>query len=130
MQTALQKFAKPWHRLRAVRVFRDDSSMSANSALWSTIESALREAHSFVLLLTTQAAASPYVNNEVAWWVQHKGSQNLLLVHAGGTLDWDVAAGDFSADATSVPPATSAPMPPRCRRRCAAATPRSPAGST
>lgn len=105
LQTALEKFAKPWNRLRAIRVFRDDSSMSANSALWSTIEGGLREANSFILLLTPEAAASPYVNKEIAWWVHNKGTQRLLLVHVAGTIGWDPAVADFSAGSTAIPPA-------------------------
>ena len=38
LQNGLERFAKPWYRLRAMRVFRDDSSMAANTALWSSIE--------------------------------------------------------------------------------------------
>ncbi|MGE0220638.1 TIR domain-containing protein, partial [Mycolicibacterium sp.] len=104
LQTGLEKFAKPWNRLRAIRVFRDDASMSANSALWSTIERALQEAQAFILLATPEAAASTYVDNEVAWWVRHKGAQRMLLVHAGGTIGWDRAAGEFTVE-SAIPPA-------------------------
>ncbi|OHT88444.1 TIR domain-containing protein [Mycobacteroides saopaulense] len=100
LQNGLEKFAKPWNRLRAIRVFRDDSSMSANSALWSTIESALREAKALILLVTPESAVSPYVNNEVNWWVRNKGIEHLLLVHAGGTISWDSASGDFTGEST------------------------------
>lgn len=105
VQTGLEKFAKPWNRLRAIRVFRDDASMSANSALWSTIERALQEAGWFILLATPEAAASTYVNNEVDWWVRRKGVQRVLLVRAAGTIDWDDVSSDFTADSTAVPPA-------------------------
>ena len=44
LHTGLEKFAKPWHRLQAIRVFHDDSSMAANTALWKTIERGLSEA--------------------------------------------------------------------------------------
>lgn len=74
LQVGLERFAKPWNRLRAVRVFRDDSSMAANSALWSTIVSGLADSGWFVLLATPEAARSEYVNNEVAWWVTNKGA--------------------------------------------------------
>jgi hypothetical protein len=30
LQRGLHRFAKPWYRARAVRVFRDDSALSAN----------------------------------------------------------------------------------------------------
>lgn len=89
VQTGLERFAKPWNKLRAVRVFRDDASMSANTALWTTIQRALQESEWFVLVATPPAAASEYVNNEVAWWVTHKGAHRLLLVHAAGTIAWD-----------------------------------------
>ena len=104
LQTAIQTFAKPWHRLRAVRIFRDDSSMSANPALWSTIEQGLREARWLVVLLSPAAARSEYVANEIRWWLQHKDAAAILLVHDEGTLAWDRVRNDFS-DATDCVPA-------------------------
>jgi len=41
LQTGLERFAKPWYRSRALRVFRDTASLSANPDLWSSIEKAL-----------------------------------------------------------------------------------------
>jgi len=105
LQSGIERFAKPWFRLRASRVFRDDSSMSANTALWGTIEGGLREAGWLILIATPQAAASEYVNNEVAWWVKHKSAASILLVHAGGELTWDRVAGTFSGESDAVPPA-------------------------
>jgi WD40 repeat protein len=105
LQNGMERFAKPWNKLRAVRIFRDDASMSANTALWSTIQRALERSEWFVLLATPQAAASEYVNDEVTWWVTHKGADKLLLVHAGGTVDWDDDAGDFSATSDAIPAA-------------------------
>ncbi len=105
LQNGLERFAKPWNKLRAVRVFRDDASMSANTALWSTIQRALEQSEWFVLLATPQAAASEYVNDEVTWWVTHKGADKLLLVHAAGIVDWDDDAGDFSEVSDAIPAA-------------------------
>ena len=34
LQGALQQFAKPWNRLRAIRVFRDKTGLSADWNLW------------------------------------------------------------------------------------------------
>jgi hypothetical protein len=48
LQRALHGFAKPWYRLRALRVFRDDASLSANPGLWSSIEQALVDSEFFV----------------------------------------------------------------------------------
>src|SRR5262249_37681275 len=41
LQKGLQRFAKPWYRARALRVFRDNASLSANPDLWDSIEQAL-----------------------------------------------------------------------------------------
>lgn len=103
LQTAIQTFAKPWHRLRAVRIFRDDSSMSANPGLWSTIEQGLREARWLVVLLSPAAARSEYVAAEIRWWLQHKDASSILLVHDEGTLAWDRVRNDFSAATDCVP---------------------------
>jgi WD40 repeat protein len=103
LQTAIQTFAKPWYRLRAVRIFRDDSSMSANPALWSSIEQGLREARFMVVLLSRAAARSEYVAGEIAWWLRNKDASSILLVHDDGTLAWDRQRNDFTADTDCVP---------------------------
>lgn len=41
VQSALQRFAKPWWKRRATRIFRDESSLSANPHLWSSTTEAL-----------------------------------------------------------------------------------------
>jgi hypothetical protein len=58
LQVGIERFTKPWWLLRASRVFRDDSSMSASTSLWDTIEGAMREAGCPILLATRAAAAS------------------------------------------------------------------------
>lgn len=105
LQQGIETFAKPWYRLRTCRIFRDDSSMSANAGLWPAIEAALNESRYFVLLLTPAAAASGWVNNEVEWWRTHKNAETILLVHHDGLLAWDRSRNDFSAETNCVPPA-------------------------
>ena len=58
LQTGLQQFAKPWYRLRALRVFRDDANLSVTSSLWSDIRRALDSARFFILLASPGARAS------------------------------------------------------------------------
>ena len=103
VQRGLQRFARPWNQRRAVRVFRDDSAMSTNPALWSAIEDGLAAAGHLVVLLSPAAGASEYVEKEVAWWLDHKGSGSILLVLDAGVLAWDQAGNRFSAD-SAVPP--------------------------
>jgi WD40 repeat protein len=101
LQSAIERFAKPWYRLRAVRVFRDDASMSANVGLWSTIEKALVESEWFVLIASPRAAASQWVAKELRWWLEHKSADRILLVLEEGELAWDWQAGDFDWSRTT-----------------------------
>ena len=102
LQAGLQKFAKPWWKRRAIRVFRDESSLSANPHLWSSITDALDDAEWFVLLLSPEAAESEWVNNEVVYWTEHKGTDHILPV---------VTDGEFGPDI--YPPALSFDVEPR-----------------
>jgi hypothetical protein len=43
LQSIVQKLGKPWYRRRALRVFRDDTSLSATPSLWPSIEQALAQ---------------------------------------------------------------------------------------
>jgi hypothetical protein len=104
LQRELERFAKRWNQVRALRVFRDDSSMSASPSLWSSIEAALTTSKYFILIATPESAASEYVDQEAQWWLHHKGADSILVVLAGGKLDWSDAAGGFTPDSV-VPPA-------------------------
>src|SRR4051812_44508415 len=95
LQSGLQGFARPWFRLRALRVFRDEASLSANPGLWSSIQQALQGSQFFILLASPEAARSPWVAREVAYWLQHKSLATLLIVLTEGELAWDDAVGDF-----------------------------------
>ena len=46
LQSVVQKLGKPWYRRRALRVFRDDTSLSATPSLWPSIEQALKRGKS------------------------------------------------------------------------------------
>ena len=89
LQQALQRFAKPWWKRRALRVFRDESSLSANPHLWSSITEALDTSEWFVLLLSPDAAASPWVNQEIEYWKMHRDPSRILPVLTDGTFAWD-----------------------------------------
>ncbi|HKX74924.1 MAG TPA: TIR domain-containing protein, partial [Acidimicrobiia bacterium] len=103
LQTALQTFAKPWWKRRAVRVFRDQSSLSANPHLWSSITEALDSSQWFILLTSPEAASSQWVDREVAYWLERKGSDRILPVLTDGSLSWDEERGRL-AEGSAVPP--------------------------
>ena len=105
LQAAVQKLGKPWYRRRALRVFRDDASLSATPHLWPAIEQALAESRFLIVLASPEAAASPWVAKEVAYWLEHKNAETLLIAVTNGRLVWDNAARDFDwAAATPLPP--------------------------
>src|ERR1700754_3512579 len=79
LQSAVQKLGKPWYRRRALRLFRDDTSLAAAPQLWPTIERALDGSRFFILLASPEAAASKWVNKEVAHWLDHNSADTLLI---------------------------------------------------
>jgi WD40 repeat protein len=105
LQSALQGFAKPWYRRRALHVFRDKSSLSATPSLWPSIESALSNSAYFVLLASPEAAASRWVQQEIDWWLEHRSPQALFIVVTDGSLTWDDSIGDFDWQMTTALPA-------------------------
>ena len=104
LQSVVQKLGKPWYRRRALRVFRDDTSLSATPHLWPSIEQALSQSRFLILLASPEAAASRWVGQEIAYWLFHNTADTVLIVLTEGELDWDEAAGDFHwSDATPLP---------------------------
>lgn len=97
LQAAIQKFAKPWWRRRALRIFRDEASLSANPHLWSSIATALDTSGWFILLLSEEAAASEWVAREIEHWVTHGEPGRIIPVVTSGEFSW--SAGDVGGSA-------------------------------
>ena len=89
LQSVVQKLGKPWYRRRALRVFRDDTSLSATPSLWPSIEQSLGLSRFFVLLASPEAAASKWVNREVAYWIDHNSIDTVLIGVTDGKPIWD-----------------------------------------
>ncbi|HKP90065.1 MAG TPA: hypothetical protein VJT75_08840 [Thermoleophilaceae bacterium] len=106
LQKALQRFAKPWYRQRALRIFRDEASLSANPGLWPSIAEALDRSQHFILLASPEGARSKWVAREAEHWRQSKPGGALLIALTDGDLAWDPDAGDFDWDRTTALPAT------------------------
>jgi hypothetical protein len=112
LRAGIEKFAKPWYRLRALRVFLDVSSLAAEPSLWPSVERALASSRWFVLVTSPTAAASKWVDREIRWWLAKRPVERLLIVVADGTLAWDQGAGDFDTAASSaLPPALRGAFP-------------------
>ena len=104
LQRGLHQLARPWYRLRALRAFRDKTSLAANPALWDTIVQALGESEWFLFLASPRAAQSHWVQQEIVWWTENRRTDRLLIVLTDGELAWDEAAKDFDWQRTSAVP--------------------------
>ena len=92
LQRGVQRFAKPWYRQRASRVFLDDASLSANPGLWTSIEASLARSRWLILLASPEAAASEWVGREIEWWLANRSAQQVLVVLTSGEYSQAVPA--------------------------------------
>jgi WD40 repeat protein len=104
LQQGLQQFARPWNQLRAVRVFRDKTGLTATPALWNSIVSSLDSSEYFLLLASPQAAQSQWVNQEVRHWLSQPRAERLLIVLTEGEIVWDQQAGRLDTERTNALP--------------------------
>src|SRR5580704_14300631 len=104
LQSALHRFAKPWYKLRAVHIFRDQTNLAVNPALWSSIRDALDQSLFLILLASPESAGSPWVAKEAEYWITRNGPSHILIVLTGGALKWDHSTGSFTDGDTSALP--------------------------
>jgi sugar lactone lactonase YvrE len=104
LQRALHRFARPWNRMRALRVFRDTTSLAATPELWPAIVAALGQSSHFLLLASPQAAASKWVQREVEWWFANRPADKLFVLLTAGTIAWDENTRDFDWKLTTALP--------------------------
>ena len=101
LQSALHAFARPWNRMRALHVFRDQTSLAASPELWPAIESALTESTHLLLLASPAAAASRWVAREIEWWLANRSPTTMLVLLTDGELAWDESTADFDWNRTT-----------------------------
>ncbi|MGX1757739.1 toll/interleukin-1 receptor domain-containing protein [Streptomyces lydicus] len=111
LRRGLQNFARSsWRQLRALRIFLDNASLSANPGLWPEIERHLADSGAFILLACPRSAGSDWVQKEINWWRAGLGARRMLIVVTGGELKWNHATGDFDWERTTCLPRTMAGM--------------------
>lgn len=105
VRTALTRFAKPWWRRRALNVFLDQSVLSANPGMWSSISTALNESDWLVLLASPESARSEWVNREIAHWLSVRGTERLIVAVTAGQCRWAEGLGGFDESSDAIPDA-------------------------
>jgi MTH538 TIR-like domain (DUF1863) len=90
---------------RSLRLFHDETCLSADADLWRSIETALHNSEWFVLCCSPEAARSPWVNKEIDTWVAGKPVERIVPVLTAGVIAWDADAHDFTVGSSAVPSA-------------------------
>jgi WD40 repeat protein len=93
LQLELQRFACPWYRPRALRIFRDTTNLSASPGLWLSVEQGLNASSWFVLIASPASASSAWVQRETEWWLNHRDADHVLIALTDGDIQW--AGHDF-----------------------------------
>jgi len=105
LQLALEKFAKPWYKIRNLNIFRDESTLAASPQLWDNIVKALDQSEYLVYLASPEAAASKWVNQELEFWRENKSLDKLIIVLTEGEILWDDKRNSFANSGESaIPP--------------------------
>ncbi|MGI9546316.1 MAG: TIR domain-containing protein [Flavobacteriaceae bacterium] len=101
LETALEKFAKPTFKRRALHIFRDSNDLSISPDLWGKIEEGLDQSEYFICLASPGHAKSHYCGEEVKYWLSQKGTEKFLIVLTGGELQWNHDTSDFDWEKTT-----------------------------
>ncbi|MCW2685170.1 MAG: repeat-containing protein, partial [Mycobacterium sp.] len=110
IQKGLHHIGRRLGRLRALRVFRDDTDLTASPDLWARITDAMDRSRFLIATMSPDAAASYWVNKEVSYWLEHRGRAQLLLVLAAGHLKWDEDTARFDPRVSdAAPPVLTVP---------------------
>src|SRR5262249_58195884 len=93
-----------WYSFRLIHVFRDQTSLSVNPALWGSIQTALASSEYFMLMGSTEAARSKWVQQEVRWWLANRSISKLFIILTDGDAQWNDTANDVDWSCTSALP--------------------------
>lgn len=88
-----------------LNVFLDRTGLANNPSLWDAIERKLERSDYLILFASEGAASSKYVAKEVAWWLDHRGPETLLVALTSGKIVWDQTANEIDAISTTALPA-------------------------
>ncbi len=104
LERDLQAFAKPWNRLRAIDVFRDQSNLASIGGLGRSITGAIDASGFLILLACPESARSHWVRHEVEHWLATKSTATIVLVLTGGSAYWNRETEDFDWQKTDALP--------------------------
>lgn len=101
IERGLEKLAKPLLKLRAMDVFRDESSLAASSSLWPEIVKHLGGSQWFILIASPTSAGSNWCNKEAIWWLDNRPQERFLIVVTDGDVVWGESIKEFDLNRTT-----------------------------
>lgn len=102
LEHQLGRFAKPLFRVRALKLFLDQGELHAALDLRERLEQALADSNQLVVLACPEWASSGWCQMELDWWLEHRGTDGLLIVLVEGDITW--GRGDFDWSRTTALP--------------------------
>lgn len=91
--------------VRDLRIFLDRTGLANNPSLWGSIKRKLEHSDYLILLASEGAASSHFVAEEVAWWLEHREPETLLVALTSGKIVWDRSARAIDKISTTALPA-------------------------
>lgn len=105
VQQALERFMRPLFARRAMAVFRDESSLAQTNTLRAALRRHLERSRFLLLVASPASAASPWVREEAAHWIDLGRLDRLMILRAAGRLVWDAGRHGFTGETDCLPPA-------------------------
>ncbi|WP_339753485.1 TIR domain-containing protein [uncultured Winogradskyella sp.] len=104
LEKALEKFAKPTFKRRALEIFRDANDLSLSADLGDKIREGLEESEYFVCMASQLYANSKWCQREVEYWLEHKSIEKFIIVLTDGDILYDEGTNDFDWKVTTALP--------------------------
>lgn len=104
LEALLERFPNSWYRLRRRRIYLDQGDLAANSDLRSTIQHALSRSRYFLLMASPQSAESPWVEEEIRWWLENRTTDTIVIVLTEGRIAVDALTGRVDVKGTDALP--------------------------
>lgn len=91
--------------VRDLRIFLDRTGLANNPSLWGSIKRKLERSDYLILLASEGAASSHFVAEEVAWWLDNREPETLLVALTSGRIVWNQTTNKIDTISTTALPA-------------------------
>ena len=104
LRAELQPFNKRWNAFRSVQAYLDETNLASNPDLRGSIEEAVNDSEYFILLASTFAAESKWVQDELRMFLALNSVDRVIVVLGSCCISWSRDESDFDWAATMALP--------------------------